>query len=93
LICISWAKGTGEQKRLDKGDKKGGSHHNNDALTDETRTCLTVSLEEEASARNVFRIGQPPDSFWTIQEIGLTLQTDKEGQVTKALGHHSTVRS
>jgi hypothetical protein len=25
--------------------------------------------------RNVFRIGQPPDSFWTIQEIGLTLQT------------------
>jgi hypothetical protein len=40
-------KGPGEQKRLGKGDKKGGGHHNNTTLTDEIRTCLTVSLEEE----------------------------------------------
>jgi hypothetical protein len=51
LYKVSWANGPGEQKRLDKGDKKGGGHHNNKTLTDEIRKCLTASLEEEDRVR------------------------------------------
>jgi hypothetical protein len=48
---------------------------------------------QEVSRQYVLRAPQSSGSFWTLQEIGFTLQTHKKGRATKALGHRSTVRS